>query len=305
MASVTANIYILIPIHNRQSITLECLKLLNEYHLIDPPYQVVIIDDGSTDGSAITIERMYPSVKILTGDGSLWWTGAICKGMEYAYHQGSEFIIWLNDDCKFSEQTLPNLVSFCQTHLESIIGCQVKDHNSATFISYGGKQKTWKGYRLFQAPVGQVVACDLLCGNIVCFPRNVIDRIGYPDLQYTPHYGGDSLYLIKAQKKGFSIYVDARTSVFNTAQEEPNLYPRNWLLTPGAPLKLIHLVFTPQSGLSWRVWLSLNWQAYSLWGIVMFIKKYSSILLLTGLRFLPYSIRCSLSVALRAKNRSY
>jgi hypothetical protein len=105
-----------------------------------------------------------------------------------------------------------------------------------------------------------------------------------------PHYGGDSLFLIRAKKAGFPLFVDATTTVFNLPGESA-LYPTHWLLQPGDPLKLLKLVFVPQSGLSWRVWLRLNWEAYSVWGIVMFLKKYSSISLITLLRFLPLSLR--------------
>nr|WP_210391310.1 hypothetical protein [Synechococcus sp. PCC 7502] len=36
-------------------------------------YQVVIVDDGSGEA----IRSLYPEVILLSGDGNLWWTGAI------------------------------------------------------------------------------------------------------------------------------------------------------------------------------------------------------------------------------------
>jgi hypothetical protein len=63
----------------------------------------------------------------------------------------------------------------------------------------------------------------------------------------------------------------------------------------GKALDILKLVFVPQSGLSWRIWLNINWQAYGVWGIVMFCKKYLSILLITALRFLPLELRLKLS----------
>jgi hypothetical protein len=72
------------------------------------------------------------------------------------------------------------------------------------------------------------------------------------------------------------------------------LYPQKWLVSSGKALDILKLVFVPQSGLSWRVWLKLNWEAYSVWGLVMFLKKYLSILLITGLRFLPLKFRYKL-----------
>lgn len=283
------SVYVLIPVHNRKQITLKCLAMLSQNGDLERCY-VVVVDDGSTDGTGQAMREQYPGVKILQGDGNLWWTGAIALGMQYAYKQGAEFFVWLNDDCQLAAKTLNHLVEFGRSHPGSIIGCQGFEADQVDAIAFGGKRKTWQGYRFLQAPIGQVLPCDLLSGNIVCMPRAVVEKIGYPDSKLVPHYGGDALFLIRAQKAGFPLFVDATTAVFNLPGES-TLYPGNWLLQPGEALKLLKLVFVPQSGLSWRVWLRLNWEAYSVWGMIMFLKKYSSILLITLLRFLPLSFR--------------
>ncbi|NJM78189.1 MAG: hypothetical protein HC852_23465 [Acaryochloridaceae cyanobacterium RU_4_10] len=154
-------------------------------------------------------------------------------------------------------------------------------------LAFGGKRKTWQGYRYIQAESNQIIPCDLLSGNIVCIPRTVIEKIGYPDIQQTPHYGGDSLYLLRAQKAGFKIFIDGRYSALSLPGES-TLYPIDWLKCNGDPNRLLKLIFNPYSGLSWRVWLKLNWEAYSVWGLVMFLKKYASILIITLLRYFQY-----------------
>ena len=281
-------ISIIIPVHNRKQITLQCLKHLKQLDVLDR-FQIVVMDDGSTDGTSAEIQHYYPEVILLEGDGNLWWTGAIALGMKYAYDQGAEYIVWLNDDCELSPETLPSLVQFCQEHPNAIAGAQGFLKDSAEALAFGGKRKTWQGYRYLQADKSQVLPCDLLSGNVVCLPRSVIDTIGYPDAQLTPHYGGDSLYLIRAKKAGFQLYVDARHPAWSLPGES-YLYPTHWLTCEGEPSRLMKLVFNPHSGLSWRIWLRLNWEAYSIWGLIMFIKKYTSILLITALRYGRYSL---------------
>ena len=89
---------IVIPVHNRRDITLRCLA--NLYRLGAPAWAgLIVADDGSTDGTSDAIREQYPAVVLLHGDGNLWWTGAIVRGMAEALERGSELIFWLNDDC--------------------------------------------------------------------------------------------------------------------------------------------------------------------------------------------------------------
>jgi glycosyltransferase involved in cell wall biosynthesis len=285
-SSLHNSVFILIPVHNRKEITLKCLQTLQWIGDL-ARYQIVIIDDASIDGTASAIQTMYRSITLLTGDGNLWWTGAISLGMEYAYTQGAQYIIWLNDDCELLPNTLSALVQFCQEHPSAIAGAQGFVANQPNLLAFGGKRKTWQGYRYIQAELNQILPCDLLSGNIVCLPKAVIDKIGYPDIKRTPHYGGDSLYLLRAQKAGFEIFVDGRYPALSLPGES-RLYPSHWLTCDGEPNRLLKLVFNPYSGLSWRVWLHLNWESYSIWGLIMFLKKYISIIFITIFRYYKF-----------------
>ncbi len=103
-------VYIIIPVHNRKQIAIACLENLNTCGDLQKYHVIVVV--GSTDGTAEVIRSQYPMVEIITGDGNLWWTGAIALGMKYAYERGAEVLIWLNDDCQISCSTIDNLVSF-------------------------------------------------------------------------------------------------------------------------------------------------------------------------------------------------
>ncbi|MBD2108548.1 glycosyltransferase family 2 protein [Nodosilinea sp. FACHB-13] len=281
--------YILIPVHNRRATTLGCLQDLDRNGDLTR-HRVVVIDDGSTDGTRAAIQASFPSVTVLAGDGHLWWTGAICLGMEYAIAQGAQYLVWLNDDCRLAPNALDGFVQFCHNHPKAIVGAQGFEQNDRDRLSFGGKRKTWQGYRFLTLSPGQTLPCDLLSGNLVCLPRAVVEAVGYPDEAASPHYGGDSLYLLRAQKAGFQLFIDSHYQVFNQAAEA-RLCPADWLMAPGDPWQLVRLAFNPYSGLSWRVWWRLNWLAYGPWGVVMFLKKYLSILPITLLRLLPVATR--------------
>ena len=60
-------IHIVIPVYNRRDITRNCLLSLREQTHTD--FQVVVIDDGSTDGTSEMIQKEFPEVVLLMGDG--------------------------------------------------------------------------------------------------------------------------------------------------------------------------------------------------------------------------------------------
>ncbi len=291
-------VYIIIPVHNRKNITLKCLETLQQNGDLDK-YHVVVVDDGSTDGTSEAIQSLYPDITVLTGDGNLWWTGAIKKGMEYAYYQGAEYFIWLNDDCLVTKRSLSNLISFCRENPNAIVGCQGFETDDQNAIAFGGKYKTWKGYFLQKFPKDKVVNCDMLSGNLVCIPRCTVSEIGFPEPSALPHYGGDTLFLTRARKAGYSIFVDTKYPIYNISGE-PKLAPNRWLFREGHPLIIFNLLFNPQSLLHWKVWFLLAWKDYFLLGILLFIINYLRsilvpVLAISILRFLPLSIRKQLS----------
>ncbi|MGD1859433.1 MAG: glycosyltransferase family 2 protein [Leptolyngbyaceae cyanobacterium] len=283
------SVFILVPVYNRRETSLKCLHVLCQTGDLDR-FQVVVIDDGSIDGTGAAIVQQYPQVTVHQGDGTLWWTGAIKKGMKYAYQQGADYFIWLNDDCRVSAGTIADLIAFCQEKPDAVIGAQGFEMEFPDTLSFGGKRKTWRGYRFLDIPAGNVISCDMLSGNLVCLPRTVVDAVGYPNPDKTPHYGGDSMYLLRLQKAGFGLYLDSRHLVYNDANES-YLCPSNWAMSPGGPFYLMRLACNPYSALSWRLWWQFNQQAYGAWGIVMFLKKYISLLPLTIIRLLPLKIR--------------
>jgi GT2 family glycosyltransferase len=192
------SIYIIIPAYNRKATTLACLENLKSTDDLEK-YQTIVIDDGSTDGTALAIQSLYSNVIVLEGNGNLWWSGAIKMGMEYAYRQGAEYFIWLNDDCLPDPEALPLLIDYLKSKPNAIAApsCYMKE--SGQVVENGFRKRT----RL-SAIENQVVAVEGVAGYCVAFPRNLIDAIGFPDVYRFPHYAGDDMYILKATRHRFS-----------------------------------------------------------------------------------------------------
>jgi GT2 family glycosyltransferase len=216
----------IVPVHNRKEITLGCLRVLRGDGVLEWA-RVLVIDDGSTDGTADAVASEFPEVELLFGDGTLWWTGAIELGMRRAYDSGAECFIWLNDDTTPLQGSCARLVqTMRETGAIATGQCQIPPDGP---VIYGGLVVNGIALRLAPAEGNEPVAVSAACGNFVAVPSSVIRAIGFPDGKRLPHAFGDSDYTLRAKRAGIPIVVDPRARAF----AKPNALKNyaSWLLS--------------------------------------------------------------------------
>lgn len=231
-------VYIVTPVYNRKETTLTCLESLKKYGDLQR-YHMVIVDDGSTDGTTAAINTLYPEVTVLPGNGDLWWTGAMAWGMQYAYEQGAEYFIWLNDDCFPEPDTLPQLVEFLRTHPDTIVGPTCYTHKSNSLAK---EHNAFRGRKSCAASPGEVVFVDGLSGWCVGIPGSVFRKIGPPDTDKFPHYSGDDTYILRATRSGFKACVVGDIKVTLVGSVHPKLNFRSYFhpgLTPASTFQAL------------------------------------------------------------------
>lgn len=231
-------VYIITPVYNRKETTLACLENLKRCGVLQQ-YHMVIVDDGSTDGTTAAINTLYPEVTVLPGNGDLWWTGAMAQGMQYAYEQGAEYFIWLNDDCIPEPDTLPQLVEFLRLHPDTIVAptCYVYESNLLVKTHNG-----FQGQKGCAANPGEIMFVDGMSGWCVGIPASVFRKIGPPDADKFPHYSGDDTYTLRATRSGFKACVIGDIKVTLVGPVHPKLNFRSHFqpgLTPAATLQAL------------------------------------------------------------------
>ena len=94
-------IHVVIPCHNEKDSVLRCIESIRSDAggLDGVNVHVVVVDDGSTDGTAGAVRDAYTDAKVVTSDGSLWWSGAINKGINVALANQPDYVLLLNNDC--------------------------------------------------------------------------------------------------------------------------------------------------------------------------------------------------------------
>ena len=204
----------LLTCHNRKPMTLACLEaLFNQERLSKVTIDVYLVDDGSTDGTAEAVSQSYPQVKILQGDGNLFWNGgtrvAFAEAIKYDY----DYFLWLNNDTFLYPNALSNLLETYQRLRDrgehrAIVTGSTCDLNTKA-LTYGGvvRRSPWRPLKFDLVPPGEESKpCDTMNGNCVLIPRDVVQVVGNLEPAFT-HYAGDWDYGLRAVQQGCTVWV--------------------------------------------------------------------------------------------------
>lgn len=203
---------VLLTSHNRCEKTLSCLASL--YSAIIPhswSSHVIIVDDGSTDGTEIAIRAHYPTVEILRGDGCLFWNRGMHWAFAHAMKRDFDFYLWLNDDTVLDSDALVKLADtyrdLSAAHGEKfVVVGSTRDEEGR--LSYGGSVAQGKLRRFQYRKVwdsSKPVECEVMNGNCVLIPRLVAEIIGNLDPVFE-HAMGDTDYALRVRRAGGRIF---------------------------------------------------------------------------------------------------
>jgi len=112
-------IAVVVPVYNRRDLTVSFLQSFERVTYRN--FEIIIVDDGSTDGTAETIAREFPRVRLLRESGDLWWAKATNIGIRDALSRGAEFILTINDDVSVDPHLLDALVQTAQAHPKTLV----------------------------------------------------------------------------------------------------------------------------------------------------------------------------------------
>src|SRR5215469_10337958 len=140
---IPSHIYAVVPVHNRKALIERFINCMRGQTYRN--FTVIVVDDGSTDGTSALIQGKYPEVHLLAGDGNLWWTGATNLGIRHALAQAQEddAILIINDDIEVDPDYLECLLQAWRKAPNALIGSVVVDIKNPEVIYDGGHTVNW------------------------------------------------------------------------------------------------------------------------------------------------------------------
>jgi GT2 family glycosyltransferase len=213
-------IAVVTPIHNRKDLTLDCLRSFFKADLADFDVRFIIVDDGSTDGTSDSVNAEFPDVEIIKGDGNLWYTAGTNLGLKAALEQDVDYILSINNDSVFDPQFLKFMTSTAEAYPRSIVGPVLLNWDEPEKIFqlapkwnvWWGGMRHWNKQTIHMLPK-RPWRVELIVGNCVLFPAEVVRELGLMDEKRLPQYG-DAEYTPRMRRAGWPLLIDPRARVF-------------------------------------------------------------------------------------------
>ena len=95
-----------------------CLRSLTNVRSNDIDLHVVLVDNGSTDGSEDFIKHTHPNVTLLQAGKNLGFTGGNNLGIRHALERNADYVWLLNNDTIVD----PNVLSFVDVFEDQTVG---------------------------------------------------------------------------------------------------------------------------------------------------------------------------------------
>ena len=206
------SIYVVILSWNGREDSLACLESLGK--IADPPFRIILVDNGSVDGTAEAVRAGYPSVEVVATGKNLGFPGGNNVGIRRALKDGADYVCLLNNDTVVDPSFLAEFLAAAGRFPEGgIFGARVYYLEQPSVVwSQGiainaltGRVRT----SFFNSPGKDVPdgAVEVKAVSAACMfvRREVFEKAGLMDERYFLCYEDIDLCL-RARTAGFQIY---------------------------------------------------------------------------------------------------
>lgn len=206
-------ISIVIPNFNGKEMLKENLPVLvDEMTASGLEYEIILVDDASTDGSADWIKANFPQIHLIQQNQNKGFSVTINAGVKVSQF---ELLLLLNSDIKVKKNFLKPLLPFLANKKVFAVGNKAvaedgKDLTKPYLMAFkfGFLREAFTGEQITSYAFGA-------SGGHGLFDKNKFIELGLLDEVFTPFYWEDADIGYRAWKRGYFLYYEPSSAVYH------------------------------------------------------------------------------------------
>ena len=212
---------IVIPTYNAHEWIQGCIDSITLHHPAND-YEIIVVDDLSTDDSVAIVRQQYPNVRLFANEKNVGFGKTVNVGLAAAL---GEYLLVLNNDTWMHDGALDAMIAFLDTHPDvGIVGPKVLSGDGslqqqcrrriptpmAALLYFTGVAKLFPknprvaGYLMTAADESQTTEVDSVSGACLTVRRAVVDQLhGFDEEYYL--YGEDMDFCWRTKLAGWKV----------------------------------------------------------------------------------------------------
>jgi GT2 family glycosyltransferase len=244
-------LFILLPVHNRKETTLKFVQCLKNQTF--QKFKLILIDDGSVDGTAEAVCEQLPETIVIEGSGDWWWGGSLQQGYLWLKENSrpEDFVLISNDDVEFEESFLETGINKLKRLVDTLLLAEAWSSKTRKKVDQG-IHINWFNFSFDPLPPASSINCLSTRGLMLRVED--MSEIGGFIPEKLPHYCSDYEFTIRGMKKGYQLVTspdfklvldEEQTGIHQVDKMKPRDYIKTLFSIKSAknPLTLTRFVF--------------------------------------------------------------
>jgi len=260
-----------------------CLRSLYDSNL-KSSFDVIVVDNGSTDGSQEMLQEKFPAVKLVQNDGNVGLGKASNQGIEAT---DGKYILLLNNDTIVNGQSLDQMVNFLDQHPDAgAVGGKLLNPDGSFQAGYakfsniweeflivtGFGDRIWSGYPSHY-DTDQITQVGWLSSACLLIRRSSLDKVGLLDENYFI-YGDEADLQYRLIRNGWKVYYIPSATTIHYGGKSMNRWRRRKMVYRGKMLFYQKHYGPIRTGLLRALFWLLSVVKLFAWGLAYLLPKW-------------------------------